>query len=100
MITLTNFIVAAFAVYFLSFSISNPEIDGPWNMFKKMRDVWTQPNDWKARGIRCVVCVSFWVALPATITIALLGYADVWAWPIVCLGLAGASVKISEYWKR
>jgi len=31
---------------------------------------------------------------------ALLGLYDVWLWPLVWLGLSGASVKIHEWWRR
>lgn len=92
--------LAAFATYYLSYSISNDEIDGPWNAFKALRNVWTDPKDWKARGIRCIVCVSCWVALLWALLLGLLGYYDVWIWPIVWLGLAGASVVIGRYWQR
>lgn len=94
------FLVAALGVYYLSYSISNPEIDGPWDAFKRLRGIWTDQHDWKARGVRCVVCVSCWAALLWTIGLGLLGYIDVWAWPIVWLGLAGGSVIFARYWQR
>lgn len=100
MLNLTTYIIAAFATYYLSYSISNTEIDGPFNLFRRLRDVWTEPDDWKARGIRCVVCVSCWVALAVTIGLVLLGHADAWDWPIVWLSLAGGSVVLARYWQR
>ena len=100
MITLTDYIVATFGVYYLSYSISNPEIDGPWNILKKLRGMWTEQNDWKARGIRCCVCVSFWVGLAAALALTGFGFISVWACPVVWLGLAGGSVVLARYWQR
>jgi hypothetical protein len=52
------------------------------------------------KGIRCIVCVSAYTAAAAALLLGLLGLYDVWLWPIVWLGLAGASVKIDLWWKR
>jgi hypothetical protein len=98
--TWQTLLLAAFGVYYVSYAISNDEIDGPWNVFKRLRGVWTDPRDWKARGIRCVVCVSCWVALLWTLQLLWMGailWSDV---AVVWLGLAGMSVVIARYWQR
>lgn len=95
-----TFLVASLGVYYLSYSISNPEIDGPWDAFKRLRGVWTDQHDWKARGVRCVVCVSCWAALLWSLQLLWMGsivWSDV---PIVWLGLAGGSVILARYWQR
>ena len=98
--TWQTLILAAFGVYYVSYSISNEEIDGPFNGFKRLRGIWTDPKDWKARGIRCVVCVSCWIALVWTVGLVAIGSADVWQSWVIWFGLAGLSVVIARYWQR
>lgn len=95
-----DYIVATFATYYLSYAISNSEIDGPWNAFRRLRDLWTAPNDWKARGVRCVVCVSCWVGLLAALGLAATGRLAALDIPIAWLGLAGGSIVLARYWQR
>lgn len=92
-----DFVIGALATYYLALSVTKQ--DGPFEMFLKLRNLWTD-NDWIGRGIRCHVCVSLYSALIVTIGAVLLGWADVWAWPLVWLGLAGASVMLDKYWSR
>lgn len=97
MITLTNYILAAFATYYLALSITRE--DGPFGVFLRLRNHFAQ-DDWKGRGVRCIVCMSCWTGLVVVVGLVLLGDADVWAFPIVWFGLAGGSVVIDRYWKR
>lgn len=97
MLSLTDYLIASFATYYLALSVSREE--GPFAIFLKLRDHF-QENDWIGRGVRCIVCMSCWSALLWTVMLCLLGHADPWDWPIVWLGLAGASVVIDRYWKR
>jgi len=96
----TDYIVGAFATYYLAYCISNEGIDGPWGVFSWLRGLWTDEHDWKARGVRCVVCVSCWSGLLVTIGLVLLGHVDPWNFPIVWLGLAGLSIVLARYWQR
>ncbi len=97
MISLTDFLVAAFAAYYLALSITRE--DGPFGVFLWLRNLHTD-DDWIGRGLRCIICMSCWTGLLVTIAVTLLGFSDLWAWPIVWLALAGASTVIDRYWKR
>lgn len=90
------FAVAAFATYYTARSIA--EELGPWGIFDKLRTRWN--SGYLGAGIRCVVCVSAYTGLAWALFLALLGTYDFWLWPLVWFGLAGASVKISEFWRR
>ena len=90
------FTIAAFATYYAAPAIAQE--DGPFGVFDRMRLRFN--SGYLGTGIRCVVCVSAYTGLAAALFMALLGLYDVWLWPLVWLGLAGASTKINEYWKR
>lgn len=96
-IDLTTYLVGAFATYYMALSITRE--DGPGGIFLAIRNRATDDN-WLGRGLRCVVCMSCWTGLVVVVGITLLGYGDVWAWPITWMGLAGASVVIDRYWRR
>lgn len=91
-------VVAAFATYYLALSITRE--DGPGGVFLALRNRYTDDASWVARGLRCIVCMSCWTALLVTIGLCLLGHVDPWDWPLVWLGLAGASTVIDRYWRR
>lgn len=90
-------VLASLATYYLALSITRE--DGPFAVFLALRNAYTT-DDWIGRGLRCIVCMSCWTGLLITIGLCLLGHVDVWDWPIVWLGLAGASVVIDRYWRR
>jgi hypothetical protein len=90
------FAIGAFATYYTARSIA--EELGPWGVFEKLRARWN--SGYLGVGIRCVVCVSAYTALVWAVLMAVLGLYDVWLWPLVWFGLAGASVKIAEFWRR
>lgn len=89
-------LLAALANYYSARAISSE--DGPWGIFDKLRQRWD--TGYLGKGIRCIVCVSVYTAAAIAALLGVLGYYDVWIWPIVWLGLAGASVKIDAWWKR
>ena len=74
-----HLLLAVLAVYRLSYLIAVET--GPFGLAQWLRDRAQQGPGWVAEGVACVLCVSFWLALPAA---ALLG--DLWYWP----GIAGA----------
>jgi len=81
------FILATLAVYRVSLIICMDE--GPFSLFAKLRDrIDPAQATWYGRGLRCVVCVSFWTAIPATFLIG-----GSWLmWP----GMAGAVAIIHK----
>jgi len=96
MVTLTTFFIAALAAHRLSVALAEEE--GPFSLFVKLRGrLDPDQKTWLGRGINCVFCVSFWMALPIALLVAVLGYADMWAWPLIWLGLAGAVMLIRRW---
>lgn len=93
-----TFIIAALAVYRAARMVA--EEDGPWFVFRRLRDRYTDQHSALGLGLRCFYCISFWAALPATVLLCVAGSWDVWLWPIWWFGLAGAAAKVYEYWKR
>jgi hypothetical protein len=81
-------IVASFAVWRVSRLIALEE--GPFSVFAWLRGR-IDPNQqtWIGRGISCVPCISFWVALIAALLLQL----SVTEW----LGLAGAVLLINRW---
>lgn len=90
------FIVASLATYYAARAISQE--DGPWGIFDKLRMRWNA--GYLGSGIRCIVCVSAYVAALAAALLVWRLAIDVWLTPIVWLGLAGAATKIDTWWKR
>lgn len=90
------FTIAAFATYYSARAIAQE--DGPFGIFDRLRLRFD--SGYLGKGIRCVVCVSGWTALVWAVLLGVVQGYDVLLWPLVWLGLAGASVKIHEYWKR
>lgn len=89
-------ILAALATHRLSLAIAEEE--GPFSIFLKLRGA-LDPDQatWLGRGLNCIMCVGFWVALPVALFVTVLGYADPWAWPLTWLGLAGSVVLIRRW---
>lgn len=90
------FLLAALATYYSARAIAQE--NGPFGVFDKLRQRWNE--GYLGAGVRCIVCVSAYTALVFALLLGFSGLYDPWLWPIVWLGLAGASVKISEFWKR
>jgi hypothetical protein len=86
--------LAALAVYRLSRMISDEE--GPFAVFTKLRGL-AKPDTWIGRGLECILCVSVWIALPVTVLITVLGYADEWIWPLTWLALSAVTVIIRKW---
>lgn len=90
------FAIASFATYYTARTIA--EEHGPFGVFDRLRARWNA--GYLGAGLRCIVCVSAYTGLGWALFLALLGLYDVWLWPLVWFGLAGASVKINDYWRR
>ena len=65
--------------------------DGPFDVFSRLQARITQTT-WVGRGLKCYLCVSFWVALAAAALLAANGRELVLLWG----GIAGGAVLL---WK-
>lgn len=84
------FLLAVLAVWRVAHMVARE--DGPADAFARWRNAIGQ-SSWIGRGFHCVLCLSFWLALPAAL------YVDPDRWPLGWLGIAGgvlALVYISE----
>lgn len=90
--------IGALAAYRVGLMVS--EEAGPFAIFTRLRNRWTDDEDWKATGIRCLRCVSFWAALAVAGGLVALGRATLFELPLLWLALAGAAILIDKYWKR
>ena len=90
------FTIAAFATYYTARAIAQE--DGPFGVFDKVRLRFN--SGYLGKGIRCVVCVSAYTAFVWAVLLGIVQGYDPLLWPLVWLGLAGASVKLHEWWKR
>lgn len=90
------FTIAALATYYTARSISQES--GPFGVFARLRQHWNE--GYLGEGVRCIVCVSAYTAACWALFLALVGLYDIWLWPLVWFGLAGASVTIDKWWKR
>jgi hypothetical protein len=88
--------LAALAVYRAARMVT--EEDGPMFVFKRIRDAHTNQRSSIALGLRCFYCVSFWIALPVTVLLCIVGGWEIWLWPVWWFGLAGAAAKLHQYW--
>ena len=90
------FVAASLATYYLALGITSQ--DGPFAVFLALRNRFVK-DTWLARGLRCLVCMSCWTGLLATLYLLWLREVGD-EWPIVWLGVAGASVAIDKWWRR
>lgn len=90
------FSIASLATYYTARVISSE--DGPFGVFDRLRGRWNA--GYLGEGVRCIVCVSAYTGALWALFLALFGLYDVWLWPLVWFGLAGASVLIDKVWKR
>lgn len=96
MATPMTFIIAALATYRLAKLISEEE--GPFSVFLRLRGALDPDQQtWVGRGLNCIVCVSFWVALPIAVILSLFGGVDPYLSPLVWWGLGGAVVLIRRW---
>lgn len=65
-ISIFSFALASLAVYRISRMITDEE--GPFRAFTWLRGL-ARPDTWIGRGLECIMCVSFWIALPIALYI-------------------------------
>jgi hypothetical protein len=86
-------IIAALATHRLSLMIAEEE--GPFSIFVKLRGrLDPDQTTWIGRGLNCIFCVGFWVALP----IALCVLFDL-TWMLIWPAIADA-VVIMRRWEQ
>lgn len=72
------------------------EETGPGGVAIRFRNLYTA-QDWIGEGMRCVLCLSFWLALPACVVVLVLDPSiPIWAWPFYWLGIAGGAAAFEE----
>jgi hypothetical protein len=85
-----SFILAVLAVYRIAFMLARE--DGPFDIFATIRGKVGQET-WYGRGLHCVLCMSFWIALPAAIIIN-------FPWFIGWLGIAGGVLVLFMFFEK
>lgn len=76
---------AIFAVYRVAHLLATEE--GPFEICTRWRNLWIK-DDWIGRGMRCPLCIGFWLAWVAAVMIAPDWHSLFWYW----LGIAGAQL--------
>ena len=90
-----DFILAALAVYALAYSIAR--LDGPFDLFARLRHLARRQDTWYKRGIHCPICVSFWLGLGAAFT---LDYRDYVHYGILSLALMACTIVLVQVLDR
>lgn len=91
-------ILAALGAYRLARMVA--EEDGPAFVFKRLRGRFSDDKRSFDLGLHCVYCLSFWTALLFTLQLVWMGALPWASVPLWWFGIAGAAIKIHEYWKR
>lgn len=73
--------------------------DGPASVFSRLR-YWYGQKDWIGRGLHCVLCLSFWAALPAAAYLVWRFALPVWDLPLVWGGIAGGVLALHKWSTR
>jgi len=94
--TIALLLIAALATHRLAYALSEEE--GPFSLFMRLRGALDPDQQtWLGRGVNCVMCVGFWVALPLAVWLGVVGVVDPYLTPLVWWGLAGAVVLIRRW---
>lgn len=88
--TIFYFLLAILATYRIAHMVARE--DGPFDAFMLLRELVGQEK-WLGRGLHCVLCISFWLSLPAAILIKL-------PWFIGWLGIAGGVMVLHLIFNR
>lgn len=91
-------VIAALATYRVARIITEEE--GPFEIFARLRRRVADDQTWIARGLHCPFCVGFWVAGVFVVYLIAIGEVPITLVPILWPAVAGAAVKIHEWWKR
>lgn len=108
-IDVLSLIIAVFATFRVARMIAEEEGPGvPFGspeqrkkgVFERLRGRFTDDKSWLAKGLRCPHCVGFWMAGVVTGYLVWLGVISLALSPLVWLAVAGAQVKLDQWWKR
>lgn len=92
------FVFAALATYYTALVLTQQ--DGPFALFLKLRNQFTDDTSWIARGLRCLVCMSLYTSALFTFFLVYFYHISLNNAVFVLPGLAGASVILDRWWKR
>lgn len=85
-----SYVIAVLAVYRAARMLSLE--DGPFDLFVGVRERISQKN-WVGRGVRCPLCVGFWVSiLPAAYLASSVGW-----FFLLWFGISGGAVAVHKY---
>ena len=56
-------LIGALATWRVSRMITNPQEEGPFSLFARLRNATAQQRNWVERGLWCILCVSVWAGL-------------------------------------
>ena len=85
-------LLAGVAVYRVAKMIATEE--GPFSLFLRFRNGFVGEG-WIERGIRCPLCMGFWLALLPALLIA--WHTGFWAWSVgIWLSIAGVQTFLEE----
>jgi hypothetical protein len=90
-----TYILAVLATYRVARMLALEE--GPFSVFDRWRNLFLK-DDWIGRGMRCPLCLGFWLALPAAVAALLFDRtlpAD--AALLVWLGIAGGQAVLWDW---
>lgn len=91
-------IIAVFATFRIARMVAEEE--GPAFAFKRLRDRFSDDKSSLAHGLRCPLCVGFWVSGVVTLYLVWVGAITPALFPLAWLAVAGAQVKVDQWWKR
>lgn len=92
---MSAFILAALAVYAMAYSIAR--LDGPFDLFSRLRYLARRQDTWYKRGIHCLMCISFWLGWLAALTLDYQSYVH---YAILSLALMGCTIMLVQLLDR
>lgn len=90
MMSLTYLLAGIFAAYRLACMLAVEE--GPFGLAEAYRNLFLK-QDWLGRGVRCVLCTSFWTGLFVALSMFGLTPDLLWQW----LAIAGGAYALARY---
>lgn len=93
--------VGALAAYRLAHLVTQER--GPFDVFLHLRNLHTD-DDWLGHGLRCLYCVSFWLAALMSLLVLSIfppvAHACLQEFFLVWWGMAGLILPLDRYWRR